>query len=181
MLRFQFTFQYGQIRNSFPSPLDIIKNSFTFQYGQIRNCYLFVYILPHFLNLHSSMVRLEIESLRNPSPVTVKFTFQYGQIRNEIYLQLQRVPNKIYIPVWLDQKSYLHLQQRIHHRHLHSSMVRLEMPNLSAICRRASDLHSSMVRLEMKNITRDTFLPHQFTFQYGQIRNTRSGVDLLSR
>ena len=59
-------------------------HEFTFQYGQIRN----------------------IEEI-NSILTDIEFTFQYGQIRNHFALNDLAMTRKIYIPVWLDQKSYL--------------------------------------------------------------------------
>ena len=107
-------------------------------------------------NLHSSMVRLEINNRENLDFNRRKFTFQYGQIRNYLIFVLSEPIVHIYIPVWLDQKlvSLQHLVKL--HCYLHSSMVRLEIYPLK-----------SLQTLSLK-----------FTFQYGQIRNPEVTVRL---
>ena len=124
-----FTFQYGQIRNytvcsSPPSP-----SAFTFQYGQIRNILFNQFVTSFFV-----------------------FTFQYGQIRNDYEIKYKYKDSKIYIPVWLDQKSKRRIGGDLQHYYLHSSMVRLE------------------INLTIKN----TYSNKRFTFQYGQIRNIKT-------
>ena len=57
------------------------------------------------LNLHSSMVRLEIDTETQYNRFVQAFTFQYGQIRNEWGIRAEGEAKEIYIPVWLDQKS----------------------------------------------------------------------------
>ena len=59
--------------------------------------------------LHSSMVRLEMSSLYCKKSLFILFTFQYGQIRNSSRNNITNTRNEIYIPVWLDQKSFLSL------------------------------------------------------------------------
>ena len=125
-----FTFQYGQIRNSnvegnirsfasiyipvwldqkyrvFFRPISFI--IFTFQYGQIRNLYILINLVLSLINLHSSMVRLEI----------------FHRMLLVLGLKI------IYIPVWLDQKFKCRRQYTIFCINLHSSMVRLEIQSI---------------------------------------------------
>ena len=99
---------------------------FTFQYGQIRNrkfknnlFFYFIIYIPVWIDqkpsdssssddssddLHSSMDRLETYIyLEIFAPIDL-FTFQYGQIRNGINIYNAVNSEKIYIPVWIDQK-----------------------------------------------------------------------------
>ena len=154
----KFTFQYGQIRNpvgyipksqglddlhSSMVRLEIysslfrffVINIFTFQYGQIRNSLPRNSITVLSLHLHSSMVRLEMPYNFNISNPFLLFTFQYGQIRNITYYCIQTKKKLIYIPVWLDQKSKKAIDFDNGMRHLHSSMVRLEIKRKRALCR----------------------------------------------
>ena len=100
---------------------------FTFQYGQIRNVLnkspvltpYFVYIpvwidQKHWIYqhrifliycLHSSMDRLETIIIKSEKMSIIMFTFQYGQIRNPFFPQPSRHHQKVYIPVWIDQKQ----------------------------------------------------------------------------
>ena len=77
-----FTFQYGQIRNH-SAPISIISDIKIYipvwldQKRCILNDLYYDYV-----NLHSSMVRLETEALYELLEAYRKFTFQYGQIRN---------------------------------------------------------------------------------------------------
>ena len=102
-------------------------NIFTFQYGQIRNCYyvcrcaseiviyipvwldqkffIFKVVEVRGLDLHSSMVRLEMS----------------GNNLSNFYIFA------IYIPVWLDQKFFFLKICSFSQIYLHSSMVRLEI------------------------------------------------------
>ena len=123
----EFTFQYGQIRNACPFAVSahnsviyipvwidqkpISKDDFrspalkfTFQYGQIRNLLKILHYCLLFLNLHSSMDRLETRFCLSSS--------YYGFT--------------IYIPVWIDQKRIASLSLMLSHSYLHSSMDRLE-------------------------------------------------------
>ena len=79
------------------------------------------------LNLHSSMVRLEIYDWFRQDKNQIRFTFQYGQIRNLFIFTCYDIFIHIYIPVWLDQKSYFPTSGATPLGYLHSSMVRLEM------------------------------------------------------
>ena len=108
-------------------------------------------------NLHSSMDRLETFSFATSSFVAMKFTFQYGQIRNAPSFAEDKLIIRIYIPVWIDQKHMLQLLYKLKKQNLHSSMDRLETIN----------------QLE-KEITNK-----RFTFQYGQIRNEKAGMNKL--
>ena len=145
---------------------------FTFQYGQIYyrgiprciNPALCIYIpiwldllfgrfqqmLPHFLNLHSNMVRFIIY-MRLQFRLELKgFTFQYGQI---YYRGIPRCINPalcIYIPIWLDLLFGRFQQMLPHFLNLHSNMVRF-------IIRQRKTFKISYGR---------------FTFQYGQIYYT---------
>ena len=91
-----------------------------------QKCIQMVYSSFKIINLHSSMVRLEISILFLRIFIFIKFTFQYGQIRNAVQrkvadlkkaftFQYGQIRNSgvmytdvlklnIYIPVWLDQK-----------------------------------------------------------------------------
>ena len=145
----KFTFQYGQIRKLdtryqfliFPyiyipvwldqkaigfNLLSYLIVAFTFQYGQIRKVeYQDVGVESNF-DLHSSMVRLESVILYRVLLYPQVFTFQYGQIRKQIPTISRKHLNRIYIPVWLDQKGLLYPRSLAYNQHLHSSMVRLE-------------------------------------------------------
>ena len=103
--------------------------SFTFQYGQIRNTstvcrtnsneqiYIPVWIdqkrivMPGKVytkfDLHSSMDRLETIRHYSFQTIYLKFTFQYGQIRNQAVNLFAAYIQRIYIPVWIDQKQLL--------------------------------------------------------------------------
>ena len=50
------------------------------------------------------MVRLETHRRSRKKELFSEFTFQYGQIRNEMEKHSLGAIQKIYIPVWLDQK-----------------------------------------------------------------------------
>ena len=153
--------------------LQLAYGIFTFQYGQIRNPFLMMskglglniyipvwldqkflssyYCIYSFINLHSSMVRLEIDKRLTDFQRILLFTFQYGQIRNKPIDNYEIWFTRIYIPVWLDQKFYI-----LKHFYL---------------C--LKDLHSSMVRLEMPSLVIPNIFLSAFTFQYGQIRNSK--------
>ena len=104
---YQFTFQYGQIRNEKQKPYKtkhlkiyipvwidqkptistkdcLVVEKFTFQYGQIRNQEGKAELIAKTLNLHSSMDRLETAKVIVYRKNCKRFTFQYGQIRNKI-------------------------------------------------------------------------------------------------
>ena len=179
-------------------------NNEIFAYRPIFDIYIPVWLdqksEQHFKNstghtyLHSSMVRLEISLYNIIYLVVFLFTFQYGQIRNGYRNTVQQICTSIYIPVWLDQKFLLILLLLLFLLYLHSSMVRLEMWNISSNRRQHNriyipvwldqklflfvtflslnyDLHSSMVRLEMFTLNKSSPVQLLFTFQYGQIRN----------
>ena len=95
------------------------------------------------------MVRLEISMSFLRIFISIKFTFQYGQIRNTSFCDFVIYTQKIYIPVWLDQKLF--------YCTLFSNVRKY--------------LHSSMVRLEIIYPVKPSFPSCTFTFQYGQIRN----------
>ena len=107
-----FTFQYGQIRNSCQLPI----------YYQVEELYIPVWLDQKYyydtptpantLNLHSSMVRLEILFSVSHSENLVIFTFQYGQIRNMILIFEIYNIIEVYIPVWLDQKFKVEMEYR---------------------------------------------------------------------
>ena len=103
-LNLSFTFQYGQIRNKCVYCLQQKVNEIYIPVwlDQKHTIQVETYLMPN--DLHSSMVRLETQTLAQNYNENVLFTFQYGQIRNNLfYYRLQYCQND-----------------------LHSSMVRLE-------------------------------------------------------
>ena len=110
--------------------------------------------MEEFFNLHSSMVRLEMIYKNLDRQEFPRFTFQYGQIRNFLFCYIIIRRNKIYIPVWLDQK-----------------FMREDYNDVFGL-----NLHSSMVRLEILMVKEQLYTAAKFTFQYGQIRNTSEYV-----
>ena len=145
-----------RLETSTLSIICIFSTIFTFQYGQIRNIHYFTLMYKNHKHLHSSMVRLETAPITAANARPTKFTFQYGQIRNFCRSFYFWYSSNIYIPVWLDQKHLQLLFPIYYFYHLHSSMVRLETPILSIIC----------------------FFMYLFTFQYGQIRNVYSKIEI---
>ena len=100
-------------------------------------------------DLHSSMVRLEIAVNGDLNTIELIFTFQYGQIRN--FDNWRYTTNKVLFTFQYGQ-----------------------IRNQQGICRhhpRTKHLHSSMVRLEIELKSKGKTLYTIFTFQYGQIRN----------
>ena len=129
-----------------------VNKKFTFQYGQIRNKKVNMLNKKRLLHLHSSMDRLET----------------YKKLIVFILYQ------KIYIPVWIDQKHELELGCFI------ASLIYIPVWIDQKQCIYFTtntiivDLHSSMDRLEtVQNISLSHFAC-SFTFQYGQIRNLAS-------
>ena len=51
------------------------------------------------------MDRLETQSDNVETLPEIVFIFQYGQIRNYLKVHAMYVDQKIYIPVWIDQKQ----------------------------------------------------------------------------
>ena len=170
-LKIKFTFQYGQIRNYWQS----------YWVSQLLEIYIPVWldqksiysrrIVAKYLDLHSSMVRLEMEKFSALFIIHMIFTFQYGQIRNSFQTFGRKRGAKIYIPVWLDQKyTYLEFINKMIEIYipvwLDQKLLRLKL-SISEVL----DLHSSMVRLEIFSSHVAFVSPTIFTFQYGQIRN----------
>ena len=147
-----------------------------------------------YINLHSSMVRLEI---CYPIIYYVKcflFTFQYGQIRNIVsqssvsnlhkftfqYGQIRNINSKIiqffivyiYIPVWLDQKYQFKKVFQMKGNLLHSSMVRLEIVSIRNLNKDFYRIYIPVWLDQKYTKTSQVLTPTTpFTFQYGQIRN----------
>ena len=85
------------------------------------------------INLHSSMDRFEEETC----PTNYKYQF-------------------IYIPVWIDLKTYS-LQRKTIVYHLHSSMDRFEADGTFHLKPEINNLHSSMDRFEGKRMNNTDF------------------------
>ena len=95
-----FTFQYGQIITNYSVAVEISTVTFTFQYGQIitNNGEICKH---HIWHLHSSMVRLLLETVKVKKGKDLGFTFQYGQIIT-LKKKYKSLMCTIYIPVWSD-------------------------------------------------------------------------------
>ena len=98
----RFTFQYGQI----------YYQTRQYRYSLLYDIYIpiwldllfgrFQQMRPHFLNLHSNMVRFIIFSSRKFGGQDNGFTFQYGQIYYQLWQRQSLKRYWIYIPIWLD-------------------------------------------------------------------------------
>ena len=105
----------------------VLKFIFTFQYGQIYYTTGLPFQQLGEPNLHSNMVRFIMYCLNPLMNRYMSFTFQYGQIYYLIIICKKAKKKSIYIPIWLDLLLYLYIYLYCLHKYLHSNMVRFIM------------------------------------------------------
>ena len=188
-----FTFQYGQIRNSLEHQEDQITQYIYIPVWLDQKSTKKVYITIENTNLHSSMVRLEINNKQHTTTEpknlhssmvrleiynsllelkeATRFTFQYGQIRNGKPIDLRNQFCEFTFQ-YGQIRNILELYLYIVYPCIYIP-VWLDQKCVYIFRSRPQFhyLHSSMVRLEIISRFNALISKFSFTFQYGQIRN----------